>query len=118
MAESKATYKNHLRYFRQRVICERLSSEGPNTESECFNNVKYIAEGFGRGGSKEFLQFLSIAKGSAAEIKSHLFVALDQRYLSKNEFEELSKLAEETARIAGGLMNYLKKSELRGQKYK
>lgn len=37
-----------------------------------------VAEGFGRGGVKEFVQFLSIARGSASEVSAQLFVALDQ----------------------------------------
>lgn len=48
-----------------------------------------IAEGHERGGTKEFLQFLSIAKGSSGEVRSQLYLALDQGYLGKDECEEL-----------------------------
>src|SRR6266699_2353867 len=48
-----------------------------------------IAEGFDRGGDKEFIQFLSNSKGSCGEVKSHLYVALDQNYLSTGNFGEL-----------------------------
>ena len=41
-----------------------------------------VAEGFDRGGDKEFIQFLSISKGSCGEVKSHLYVALDQQYVN------------------------------------
>lgn len=64
-----------------------------------------IVEGFGRGGSTEFLQYLAIAKGSTCEVVSHLYVALDQGYLSKHAFEDLNRLADETASLIGGLMN-------------
>jgi four helix bundle protein len=57
-----------------------------------------IAEGFDRNGTAEFVQFLSIAKGSAAEIVSHLYVALDQQYIIIEEFERLSLLAVEVGR--------------------
>jgi len=41
-----------------------------------------IAEGFDRGGRKEFIQYLSIAKGSVGEVKSQLYTALDQKYIA------------------------------------
>jgi len=43
-----------------------------------------IAEGFGRSGSGEFIQFLGIAKGSACEVTSHVYVALDQKYIRQS----------------------------------
>ena len=48
-----------------------------------------IAEGFERDGTGEFVQFLAIAKGSAGEIKTQLFVALDQNYISQETFDQL-----------------------------
>lgn len=56
-----------------------------------------IAEGFERDGDKEFLQFLSIAKGSCGEVRAHLYVALDQAYLTEDRFRQLTELAEETS---------------------
>lgn len=76
-----------------------------------------IAEGFERGGSKEFIQFLSISKGSAGEVKSQLYVALDQDYLDQGNFKRLISLVDEIALIIGGLMVYLRKSEMKGPKY-
>lgn len=62
-----------------------------------------IAEGFERGGRGEFHQFLSTAKASCAEVRSHLYVALDIGYLERKEFARLLTMAEELARIIGGL---------------
>jgi four helix bundle protein len=77
-----------------------------------------IAERFERSGSGEFQQFLAIAKGSAGEVISHLYVALDQGYLNHEEFRRLEKIARDTGRKIGGLMSYLRQSDLRGPKYK
>ena len=62
-----------------------------------------VAEGFERGGRGEFHQFLSTAKASCAEVRSHLYVALDIGYLDRTTFTDLLAKAEEVARIVGGL---------------
>ena len=62
-----------------------------------------VAEGFERGGRAEFHQFLSVAKASCAEVRSHLYIAFDVGYLRQEEFEELLDTAKEVARIIGGL---------------
>jgi len=76
-----------------------------------------IAEGFGRGGRKEFIQFLSVAKGSATEVQSHLYAALDAPHIDQPTFDTLSNLADEVIRIITGLMNYLQQCEIAGPKY-
>ena len=77
-----------------------------------------IAEGFERGGDKEFRQFLAVAKGSAGEVKCQLYVALDAGFIDKAQFDELAALAMEVGRLLGGFMKYLAQSDLRGSKYK
>ncbi len=77
-----------------------------------------IAEGFERGGSGEFIQFLAIAKGSTGEIEAQLYVALDQGYIKQEEFEAIRTLTSSTKKLIAGFMNYLKRSGLKGQKYK
>jgi four helix bundle protein len=62
-----------------------------------------IAEGFERAGLKEFHKFLSMAKSSCAEVRSHLYVALDLDYLTQPTFQKIKAQAEEVARIIGGL---------------
>jgi four helix bundle protein len=77
-----------------------------------------IAEGFERSGSREFAQFLSIAKGSTGEVRSQLYVALDQEYVAQAEFERLIAGVNETARMINGLMSYLRGSPIKGVKYR
>ena len=62
-----------------------------------------IAEGFERGRRREFHQFLSTAKASCAEVRSHLYVAQDAGYLTMESFSSTLILAEEVGRIVGGL---------------
>lgn len=77
-----------------------------------------IAEGFERSGTAEFTQFLAIAKGSAGEVRSQLYVALDQDYLAKDKFGILWGLVMEISRMISGLMTYLRGSGIKGTKFK
>ena len=76
-----------------------------------------VAEGHGRGGTREFLQFLSMAVGSANEVCSQLYVAFDQEYIGEQQFRALTSLAQESANLLGGLARYLRATELRGSKF-
>ena len=62
-----------------------------------------IAEGFERGRPAEFHQFLSVAKGSCAELRSLLYVALDAGFVDQGEFDALRAQGEEVGRLVGGL---------------
>jgi four helix bundle protein len=58
-----------------------------------------VAEGFERGGAEEFHRFLTIAKGSFAEVRCQLYVALDTGYLIRTDFDRLMAQAEEVGRV-------------------
>lgn len=74
-----------------------------------------LAEGFDRAGRAEFHQFLVIAKGSCAEVRSQLYVALDAGYLPQHEFDAAINRAEELARIIGGLRASVSKQRSAGK---
>ena len=71
--------------------------------------IANIAEGFVRHSDKEFVQFLFIAMSSAAEVQSHLYVGVDQGFLSKETFESIYEQAGKTSRIISGLIKYLRR---------
>jgi four helix bundle protein len=80
--------------------------------------MDHIAEGFERGGNKEFMQFLAISKGSVAELNSQLYRVLDSNYISTQEFQKLDEQCNEIRNCIGGFIRYLKQSEIKGIKYK
>jgi four helix bundle protein len=67
-----------------------------------------IAEGFGRRTHKEFKNFLFIAHGSVSEVQSALHLALDQKYITNDEFKNVYDFCDEISKIISGLIKSLK----------
>lgn len=77
-----------------------------------------IAEGFERGSNTEFIQFLYIAKGSAGEVRTQLYISLDLGYITKGDFQKGKELCLDISGQLSGLIQYLKGSQLKGEKFK
>ncbi len=113
-----------------RVICQKVETLFQETglgknyslrnqmESSSGSIMDNIAEGFGRGGNQEFLNFLSYSKGSSTELKSQLYRAFDKKLISKEQFENLAADCTQADNRIGAFMAYLRKSELKGIKFK
>jgi four helix bundle protein len=103
-----------------------LTETGPSAKDYRFRDqiraaagsvMDNIAEGFERSGQFEFVNFLSIAKGSSGEVRSQLYRGIDQKYFN-DDINELITEYEELASKIGGFIKYLNQSEIRGQKFK
>ena len=67
-----------------------------------------ISEGFEReSGDKDFRHFLSMSKGSAGELRSQLYTALDAKHITAEQFAELTSLAIEVSKLLSGFIAYL-----------
>ncbi len=75
------------------------------------SSMANIAEGFIRRSDKEFIQFLFIAMSSAAEVQSHLYVALDQNYIDHKQFDKVYEQARKTAMLISGFIKYLRRPD-------
>lgn len=73
----------------------------------CISISSNIAEGFERETTKEFIRFLYIAKASAGEFRSQLYLAIDLQYLNSDEFEKLNTKINDISKLLSGLIKYL-----------
>ena len=79
--------------------------------------ISNIAEGFERGGNKEFVQFLYIAKASCGEVRAQMTFAKDRDYISQTDFELVHKNLVSLSNQISGFIKYLRKCEIQGSKF-
>jgi four helix bundle protein len=101
---SKGTFKSDYR-FKEQI----RASSGSTMDN--------IAEGFERGGNKEFIQFLYISKGSCGEVRSQAYRAFDYNHINQDELNELLDLTKKLSKKISNFIKYLKNSNFKGSKY-
>jgi four helix bundle protein len=113
-----------------RTLCQRiypLTFEEPISKDfrykdqirgTCGSIMDNIAEGFGRGSKHEFVNSLTTTKGEAEELKSQLYRGCDVHYFSETLFNELYAETDILVRKIEAFINYLNRSNIRGQKFK
>ena len=117
MAAGSRTYLRNLQNFEARFVFKDLGLCRQIRDASV-SVLSNIAEGFERNGTAEFVQFLAIAKGSVGEVASQLYVAKDQDCVTAEDFDRLIALTTNTSRKIGALMNYLRKSGIKGLKFR
>lgn len=76
-----------------------------------------IAEGFERGSTAEFIQFLYIAKGSCGEVRAQLAIALDQKYFTATDYDRLHDQARRVSGMLSNFIAHLQSSDYQGEKF-
>lgn len=104
-AWQEARKLNHLVYEMTRTKIIKLDYDlARHMRKTSISIMANIAEGFGRYSFKDKKQFFTIARGSIAELKSHCYVALDEKFLTEPEFERLYKQSEIVGKLVSGLI--------------
>ena len=98
------------KFSRNRALREQM-------ERAAISVLSNFAEGFERDGNAEFVQFLTISKGSIGELRGQLIYSLDVGLIDERLHADLDEKASTATRIVGGLIRYLSGAELRGRKF-
>jgi four helix bundle protein len=98
--------KNNIKFDKDLRFKSQISAAAVSTMSN-------IAEGFGSQSNLEFIKFLIYSRRSCSEVQSHLYVALDQKYIGKEKFNQIYKQTSKVKELLGGFIRYLRNSKRR-----
>jgi S23 ribosomal protein. len=116
-------FKASRTFVREVGLLVRTPSFAPNRnlvnqmERAAISVLSNFAEGYERDGNAEFIQFVSVSKGSVGELRGQLIYSLDIGLIPESRYEELDTMGISAARLLGGLNRYLIGSEKRGRKF-
>jgi four helix bundle protein len=116
METSPATHSRSVSFNENRKILKDFGLRD-QIRRAAISVMSNIAEGFERGGNQEFVQFLYVAKASCGEVRSQLYVALDQGYATTNDTEKLLQLFRRLSGMISNLITYLRESDMKGEKF-
>jgi four helix bundle protein len=97
-------------FSQNRILCNQM-------ERAAISVLSNFAQGFERDGNAEFVQFLSISKGSIGELRGQLIYSLDMGLIDEAMHSDLDSQASTATRMVGGLIRYLSGTELKGRKF-
>ncbi len=99
-------------FQRDKNLSEQMRSASISIMANISEGFSRKAHGeYGKNGNREFSHFLSYSLGSISEVQSHLYVCLDNEYITPGEFEKLYSLSEEVFRLLFGLKKHLDNRE-------
>lgn len=121
-------FENLEIWKKSRELCQKifiLLIQNPNCSQNIKNQIDRssasvmdnIAEGFEREGNREFINFLSMSKGSCGEVRSQLVRAFDRNFINENEFNDLKNDLTDLSKMISGFMKYLKSINHNGNKF-
>lgn len=121
-------FENLEIWKKSRELCQKifiLLIQNPNCSQNIKNQIDRssasvmdnIAEGFEREGNREFINFLSMSKGSCGEVRWQLVRAFDRNFINENEFNDLKNDLTDLSKMISGFMKYLKSIDHNGNKF-
>lgn len=121
-------FENLEIWKKSRELCQKIFTlliQNPNCSQNIKNQIDRssasvmdnIAEGFEREGNREFINFLSMSKGSCGEVRSQLVRAFDRNFINENEFNDLKNDLTDLSKMISGFMKYLKSINHNGNKF-
>lgn len=121
-------FENLEIWKKSRELCQKIFTlliQNPNCSQNIKNQIDRssasvmdnIAEGFEREGNREFINFLSMSKGSCGEVRSQLVRAFDRNFINENEFNDLKNDLTDLSKMISGFMKYLKSIDHNGNKF-
>ena len=101
-----------LKFFFENVLDEKFEDKLPLIKNQLkkasISIMLNISEGYARKSNREFRHFLDYAHGSCAEVQSAMYIALDQKYISQQQFEHVYKQTEEISKMITSFSIYLR----------